>query len=266
MGTQYGKKYDSDVVAYIKAVESADGALLETSVRALYYNFIVGCKNDGIWNSIKASCLLGGARTLNGALVPLVGNAPTNVNFISSDYNRKTGLVTDGTKYLNLGYNNNDTTNFPTDNSHASVYIKENSVSFLDSGPYIILGAKAYSYEGSMSFQWSNAPFQIDDYLVYNRTFTSVNYGTMINFVGTSKSTSGGFFIARTANANTTSITTANSGPASGLYGVFGLGNGSLLYPSGLRISFYSLGRSLDLAKLDARISKFMSDLALLNL
>jgi len=44
MGTQYGKKYDSDVVAYIKAVESADGALLETSVRALYYNFIVGCK------------------------------------------------------------------------------------------------------------------------------------------------------------------------------------------------------------------------------
>lgn len=262
MGTQYGKKYDSDVVAYIKAVESADGALLETSVRALYYNFIVGCKNDGIWNSIKASCLLGGARTLNGALVPLVGNAPTNVNFISNDYNRKTGLVTDGTKYLNLGYDNNDTTNFPTDNSHASVYIKENSVSFVSTGPYIILGAKGYGYEGSMSFQWTSG----SGYTVYNRTFTSVNYGTMINFVGTSKSTSGAFFIARTANANTTSSTSANAGPASGLYGVFGLGNGSLLYPSGLRISFYSLGRSLDLAKLDTRISKFMSDLALLNL
>jgi hypothetical protein len=261
MGTQYGKKYDSDVVAYIKAVESADGALLETSVRALYYDFIVGCKNDGIWNSIKASCLLGGARTLNGALVPLVGNAPTNVNFISSDYNRKTGLVTDGTKYLNLGYNNNDTTNFPTDNSHASVYIKENSVSFGSSGPYIILGAKGYSYEGSMSFQWSSSVYR-----VYNRTFTSVDYGTMINFVGTSKSTSGAFFIARRNGANTTSSTSANSGPASGLYGVFGLGDGSLLYLSGLRISFYSLGRSLNLALLDARISKFMSDLGKLNL
>lgn len=265
MGTQYGKKYDSDVVAYIKAVESADQALLETSVRALYYDFIVGCKNDGIWNSIKASCLLGGARTLNGALVPLVGNAPTNVNFISSDYNRKTGLVTDGTKYLNLGYNNNDTTNFPRDDSHASVYIKQNSVSFLASGPYIILGAKGYSYEGGMSFLWS-AGGGSAVYSVYNRTFTSVNYGTMINFVGTSKSTSGAFFIARTANANTTSSTSANSGPASGLYGVFGLGDGSFLYPSGLRISFYSLGRSLNLALLDTRISKFMSDLAKLNL
>ena len=263
MGTQYGKKYDSDVAAYIKAVESADQALLETSVRALYYDFIVGCKNDRIWNSIKASCLLGGARTLNGALVPLVGNAPTNVNFISSDYNRKTGLVTDGTKYLNLGYNNNDTTNFPTDDSHVSVYIKEDSVSLV-SGPYIILGAKGYSYEGGMGFQWSSS----GGHTVHNRTFGTITYGftTMINFLGTSKSTSAASFIARRAKANTTSITTSAATPSSGLYGVFGLGNGSLLYPSGLRISFYSLGRSLDLAKLDTRISKFMSDLALLNL
>ena len=264
MGTQYGKKYDSDVVAYIKAVESADQALLETSVRALYYNFIVGCKNDGIWNSIKASCLLGGARTLNGALVPLVGNAPTNVNFISSDYNRKTGLVTDGTKYLNLGYNNNDTTNFPTDDSHASVYIRENSVSFLGSGPYIILGAKGYSYEGGVGFQFGGG----SGYIVHNRTFGGLTYGysTIISFVGTSKSTSAPSFIARTNRENTTSSINSNATPSSGLYGVFGLGDGSFLYPSGIRISFYSLGRSLDLAKLDTRISKFMSDLALLNL
>jgi len=262
MGTQYGKKYDSDVVAYIKAVESADGALLETSVRALYYNFIVGCKNDGIWNSIKASCLLGGARTLNGALVPLVGNAPTNVNFISSDYNRKTGLVTDGTKYLNLGYDNNDTTNFPTDNSHASVYISSNSVSFPGTGPYIILGAKAFIYEGSMGFLFSSG-----GYYVFNRTFGGLNYGysTIISFVGTSKSTSEAFFIARRNRVNTTS-SSSSSALSSGIYGVFGLGNGSSLYPSGLRISFYSLGRSLDLALLDARISKFMSDLGKLNL
>ena len=264
MGTQYGKKYDSDVVAYIKAVESADGALLETSVRALYYDFIVGCKNDGIWNSIKASCLLGGARTLNGALVPLVGNAPTNVNFISSDYNRKTGLVTDGTKYLNLGYNNNDTTNFPTDNSHASVYISSNSVSFSSSGPYVIFGAKAYAYEGGITFLYSNTiP---NGYYIYNRSYSSILYASMTNFIGTSKSTSGSSFIARRGRENTTSNTTTNASASSGIYGVFGLGNGSSLYPSGLRISFYSLGRSLDLALLDARISKFMSDLGKLNL
>jgi len=260
MGTQYGKKFDADVLAYINAVESADGALLETSVRALYYDFIVGCKNDGIWNSIKASCLLAGARTLNGALVPLVGNAPTNVNFISSDYNRKTGLVTDGTKYLNLGYNNNDTTTFPTDNCHASVYVKSQASSFSGSGPYYILGAKAFGYEGGMGILNSAG------YIFYNRTFGSVNVASMINFVGTSKSTSSAFFIARSNGTNTTSTTTANATPSSGLYGVFGLGAGTYLYPSGLRISFYSLGRSLDLAKLDARISEFMSSLNLLNI
>jgi hypothetical protein len=53
--------------------------------------------------AIKASCILAGARTLAGALVPLAGAAPTNVGpFVSGDYNRKTGLVGDGsTKYLN---------------------------------------------------------------------------------------------------------------------------------------------------------------------
>jgi len=264
MGTQYGKKYDSDVVAYIKAVESADGALLETSVRALYYNFIVGCKNDGIWNSIKASCILSGARTLNGALVPLVGNAPTNVNFISSDYNRKTGLVTDGTKYLNLGYNNNDTTNFPADNSHASVYIKESSGGFSTNA---ILGAKRFSYEGGMGFSFET--LNGNGYTVLNRAFTGVQYGTstILNFLGTSKSTLGGSFLARRNGENTTPPSiSSNATPSSGLYGVFGFGDGSFLSPSGLRISFYSLGRSLDLALLDARIFKFMSDLALLNL
>ena len=88
----------------------------------------------------------------------------------------------------------------------------------------------------------------------------------MINFVGTSKSTSSAFFIARNNRANITSTTSTNATPSSGIYGVFGLGNGTYLYPSGLRISFYSLGRSLDLAKLDARISKFMSSLDLLNI
>jgi hypothetical protein len=42
--------------------------------------FVKGCKADGIWSAIKASCILAGADTLAGALVPLVGAAPTNFN------------------------------------------------------------------------------------------------------------------------------------------------------------------------------------------
>ena len=92
---------EPEALAYIAAVEAADGETLEDGVKFAYNSFIKGCKADGIWDAIKASCILAGARTLNGALVPLAGIAPTNFNFVAGDYNRKTGLVGDGsTKYL----------------------------------------------------------------------------------------------------------------------------------------------------------------------
>ena len=88
---------DPDAQTYLRAVETADalGLPLEQGVQQAVNQFVIGCKADGIWNAIKASCILAGARTLAGALVPLVGTAPTNVGpFVSgTDYNRKTGLV-----------------------------------------------------------------------------------------------------------------------------------------------------------------------------
>jgi hypothetical protein len=100
---------DPDAQAYLQAVEAVDGQALEFEVARAIDNFVLGCKADGIWNAIKASCILAGARTrLNGALVPLVGTAPTSFNFVDGDYNRKTGLVGNGsTKYLTANRNNN---------------------------------------------------------------------------------------------------------------------------------------------------------------
>ncbi len=83
---------DADAIAYVAAVEAADGQALEFGVGKAINDFVVGCKLDGTWSAIKASCILAGARTLNGALVPLAGTAPTNNNFVSGDYNRKTGV------------------------------------------------------------------------------------------------------------------------------------------------------------------------------
>lgn len=84
---------DPDAGAYIAAVEQADGnQLLEFGVGKAINDFVVGCKQDRIWDAIKASCILAGARTRIGALVPLVGTAPTSFNFVDGDYNRKTGL------------------------------------------------------------------------------------------------------------------------------------------------------------------------------
>jgi hypothetical protein len=92
---------DPDALAYIKAVEAADGEQLELNVKFAIDDFVKGCKADGIWDAINQCYIIAGARTLNGALVPLKGPAPTNFNFVSDDYNRETGLKGDGTtKYL----------------------------------------------------------------------------------------------------------------------------------------------------------------------
>jgi hypothetical protein len=86
---------DPDAKAYLDAVETADTQALEAAVRKVVDDFVKGLKADGIWSVIKAACILAGARTLTGALTPLVGSAPTNIsgNFVSGDYNRETGLV-----------------------------------------------------------------------------------------------------------------------------------------------------------------------------
>jgi hypothetical protein len=73
--------FDADAAAYLRAVEAADGQALETPVKRAVDDFFKGCKADGTFSALKAACLLCGARTLAGALVPLVGTAPTNNNF-----------------------------------------------------------------------------------------------------------------------------------------------------------------------------------------
>ena len=83
---------DPDAGRYIAAVQTADGQALEPAVKKAINDFVVGCKADGIWSAIKASCILMGARTLSGALTPLVGGTITNNNFVTADYNRETGL------------------------------------------------------------------------------------------------------------------------------------------------------------------------------
>ena len=94
--------YDTDAGNYIQAVEAADGQVLEGATRQAINNFVMGCKNSGVWDSAAQILLLSGARTLTGALVPLKGPAPTNNNFVSGNYNRKTGLgaASNGSKYL----------------------------------------------------------------------------------------------------------------------------------------------------------------------
>ena len=53
---------DPDATAYLQAVEAADGQTLEIGIAQAVNDFVVGCKADGTWSAIKASCILAGGR------------------------------------------------------------------------------------------------------------------------------------------------------------------------------------------------------------
>lgn len=246
---------DPDAEAYITAVETADGQTLEDPVKTAINNFVLGCKADGIWAAIKASCILAGARTLNGALQPLVGTAPTNFNFVSADYNRKTGLKGNAiTKYL-------DTNVKPSDglqnSAHYSTYVT--SLGSVSNRDYI--GAT------------QTTPFNSFSQIIDNSGALNATLNMNVGFALPSGSGNAytGFFGADRPSASsinaryngTTSSTSAGSvTPASLNYFVFGRNlNNAPNRLSDRAHTFYSIGESLDLALLDARITTLVSEI-----
>jgi len=231
---------DPDAAAYITAVETADGQALEEKVKIAIDNFVLGCKADGIWSAIKASCILAGARTLNGALVPLVGAAPTNYNFVAGDYNRETGLLGDAsTKYLE---SNRDNDADPQNNNHNSVYITEpDSRTSL----HFYLG-RGVSEPGVnlLGHNFFRNRCQVEEYLSGNQA---------TGLLGTSRSSSAGYTIRKTGN--NTFASKPSDGVSNDLIQIFGRGGDY----TNARIAFYSIGESLDLAKLDARVTDLIN-------
>jgi hypothetical protein len=238
---------DTDADAYIAAVEAADTAAgspggLESGVKFAIKNFVLCCKQDGIWDAIKASCILAGARTLEGALVPLVGTAPTNVNFVSGDYNRKTGLVGANTKYLNANRAGNAD---PQNNQHVSVYATtaNTASSAIINSNSAGAGATAISRFGSaLEFRSQNS---------VSNNFTAAPTG----LIALSRSSSSEF-VARFSEASQTVLRSSQT-PASGNYFVFAWAN--LTGYSDARLAFYSIGESLNLALLDARVTDLIN-------
>ena len=89
---RFAAAYDADAQSYITAVEAVDGQSLEVGVKNAMNALVVGFKAQSIWTPAAQLLMPCGPRTLAGALVALKGTAPTNNGFLSSDYNRKTGL------------------------------------------------------------------------------------------------------------------------------------------------------------------------------
>lgn len=243
--------WDADARNYLLAVEQADGQSLEYSVWSAVNAFVVGCKKDGIWDDIKSSCLLAGARTLSGCLVPLKGVPPTNNNFLEADYDRKGGLKGDaGSKSLNT---HQLSTLALWMNNHMCVYLSE--APFV---PGIIVGV----YSLPQAFDFVRRP---GDYLFRGRFGSQVIAGVQnaTGLVGSATFPGGATLRIDGESYSYTapfSYLMSEEVPlhvfarySTDISGVNGWSDG--------RLSFYSIGDSINLESLDARLSILMARL-----
>ena len=240
---------DPDAGAYIAAVEAADGQLLEFAVGKAINDFVVGCKADGIWDAIKASCILAGARTFAGALIPLKGTAPNKFGTDSNwNYNRKTGLQGDGsTNYLNSNRNNNAD---PQNSKHAATYLTS-----APSQTGIHIGTTAAATPGSSQIA-SDLTNGSGNFSLSNTSVGTVTGQHLtLGFRGANRSTDAA--ITARVNAVNTSLSLTSNTPANSPTYVF-CRDGNAVF-SNARLAFYSIGESLDLAKLDARVTDLIT-------
>ena len=239
--------YDTNAQAYIAAVETADGAALETAVRDAINAFVVGCKDDGIWSAIKASCIMAGARTLAGCLVPLVGPAPTNTGFVSGDYNRKTGLLGSGTKRLDSNRNSNAD---PQNSYHNFLNVTQHAT-----GTAVYMGCGPGTNEnGATNFGRSGT-------LLFSRNRSAANGGatssSALGLFGTTRQTSASF-TAYTPTSATLAI--SSQAPFAGNIFVFSSSSGA--FPAAIRANYYSIGEYVDGTLMSSRVATLMSALA----
>ena len=242
---------DADAIDYLTRMATADGAGVEVGVAVAVDAFFRGLKaTPGLFDAIKASCILCGARTLNGALVPMAGAAPANNNFISDDYTR--GGATPGLKgngsNKRLSQANPAT---PLQNSaHQAIYLSANS-------------AFAAPSEATHIAEWPTSGTAGRTQITTNtsQTFTrcrettgSYLGSTSVGVIGISRSDPADY-VRRVGQASETITETSTGTPEQVVY-VFNNSSGSY---SDARLAFYSIGESLDLEALDEAVSTLVT-------
>jgi hypothetical protein len=244
---------DLDAQAYISRVEQADGQLLEWQVRKAYFDFIAGLKADSLWASLGAACIMAGARTVAGALTPLRGPMPTNVGFVSGDYDRETGMVGNASnKYINTNWNNN--VNGQNDD-HNAVYITTQDTT----GTGIAyMGAGVSNTGSNLIGRSGTSPFNVVARSRTSTAHTGTTSGT--GLLGISRSASGSYTLRR-AGGNETVTQASQTAHNNNLY-VFARNNGGApdIFSNG-RLTWYSAGAALNLATLETRIAQLIADI-----
>ena len=262
--------FDPDAAAYLRAVEAADGQALEPPVKRAVEDFFRGTKADGTFSAIKAACLLCGARTLAGALVPLVGTAPTNVagrggrrpgsgnaskkdGFVEGDYTRggaTPGLKGDGTSYIDSGRSNNADA---ASDKHLAVYATNASTGVSE----MWIGMTEGSY-ATRVFKQSN-----EVYFAYDGSTSAFPkpgpQPGLTGLVGLKRESSSSF----SAYLDGTEVSKNEDVSSFGPYNhfVFAHNNAgvSATLISTSTFAYYSIGEATDLALLDARVTALVT-------
>jgi hypothetical protein len=261
--------YPSYVQDYLDRVTAADVAAGNTSglevgvtdgantfIQDLVSDTYLGVSGGVISQAasvIKASVPMAGARTRLGAMTPLVGAGPTSFNFGNNDYNRKTGLVGNGLdKYLNSNRNTNAD---PQDSSHQAVWI---SVAQTGTNAQGYIGAGAI---GTGSTQ-INSAVGTPTLVFRNRASNPPIEAGSINSVGLiAQNRNGATSVTARVDGTTTSANIASEVPHNGDALVFARNSAANVVGlwCNARIAFYSIGESLDLAILDARVTALIN-------
>ena len=182
--------------------------------------------------------------------MPLVGTAPTNYNFVSGDYNRGTGLKGSGTKYLDSNRNNNAD---PQNSKHISTYSSETA------GLGVLIGASSGTVAAGSTLigRWDagSGPYAFAR-LNSSLTLNDIDVGTEpLGFLGVSRNQSSGYNYRINGLSRSTSHVSVS--PFNGNIAVFAETGGTFGTQS--RLTFYSIGESLDLALLDTRVSNLIT-------
>jgi hypothetical protein len=247
---------DSDCLTYLAAVKAADGAGVEVSVATAVDAFVKELKaTPGLFDAIKASCILCGARTLSGALVPLAGTAPTSNGFATGDYTRggaTPGLKGDeSTTYLDT---NTNPASFST--LSISVWLTEPAEPG-DDGAYLGAISSSNNTSDLRAFVSNHTSF-----LRATNSNANVNrvFGTASTTVGlVAASLAGTTHTHRSGHTNFTATVTVQADPNLSITVFKRNASGGPAFGTVSRIAFYHIGEALDLAKLDTAVSNLIA-------
>jgi hypothetical protein len=235
----------------IGAIQQADEQALEDVVRTAINAFVVGCRADGIYDQMKAWRFLAGPRTINGLIKAGGGADPTNVNFVSGDYTRATGLLGNGSnkQWDSQRLGSADA----SDNHHHSCFVSSvNTITTLFS----------HNYTGGVQGSTVRGLTMLSS----NQQHGFVSDSTNVRFFGTTPAATGFMGFARTGTAATfrndsVSYSSSESGTSAPTNNIHVFSRGNIRHVNA-RIAFYSIGENLDLALLDARVSAYMTAIA----